>query len=156
MRRIDWFLLPLCVSLLLLLLLRLLKTRALTPSLLRSFLLTQTLQYLDKTALNYAKVSADRTRALADRYQTPPSCFQVFGMDKAMGLTSSQYSWTASIFYLGYLVAQEPAAYLIGRFKSNRVLGGTCVIWGGMVLAMLGCRSFAAAMAVRFLLGTRL
>ncbi|GJN88350.1 hypothetical protein Rhopal_001315-T1 [Rhodotorula paludigena] len=107
LRRIDWFLLPL-------------------------FLLTQTLQYLDKTALNYAKV---------------------FGMDKAMGLTSSQYSWTASIFYLGYLVAQEPAAYLIGRYKSNRVLGGTCVVWGGMVLAMLGCRSFAAAMTVRFLLG---
>ncbi|GAA5844184.1 hypothetical protein JCM11251_006710 [Rhodosporidiobolus azoricus] len=107
LRRIDWFLLPL-------------------------FLLTQTLQYLDKTALNYAKV---------------------FGMDKAMGLTSSQYSWTASIFYLGYLVAQEPAAYMIGRFKANRVLGGTCIIWGGMVLAMLGVRSFAAAMTVRFLLG---
>ncbi|GAA5919749.1 hypothetical protein JCM6882_008936 [Rhodosporidiobolus microsporus] len=107
LRRIDWLLLPL-------------------------FLLTQTLQYLDKTALNYAKV---------------------FGMDKAMGLTSFQYSWTASIFYLGYLVAQQPANYLIGRFPANRVLGGTCVLWGGMVLAMLGCKSFAAAMAVRFLLG---
>lgn len=43
------------------------------------FLLTQTLQYLDKTALNYAKV---------------------FGMNKAMGLTGSDYSWVASTFYV--------------------------------------------------------
>lgn len=56
-----------------------------------SFLITQTLQYLDKTALNYAKV---------------------FGMDKAMNLTGSQYSWAASIFYVGYLVAQCVFSFL--------------------------------------------
>ncbi|GAA6064067.1 hypothetical protein JCM10212_001473 [Sporobolomyces blumeae] len=106
-RRIDWFLLPL-------------------------FLITQTLQYLDKTALNYAKV---------------------FGMDKAMHLSGSQYSWAASIFYIGYLVAQEPAAYLLGRFKANQVLGGTCILWGISVLTMIACTSFATAMVNRFFLG---
>jgi len=40
---------------------------------------------LDKTALNYAKV---------------------FGMEKAMGLKGQQFSTAASIFYVGYLVAQ--------------------------------------------------
>ncbi|GAA6051464.1 hypothetical protein NBRC10513_000412 [Rhodotorula toruloides] len=106
-RRIDWCILPL-------------------------FLITQTLQYLDKTALNYAKV---------------------FGMDKAMHLTGSQYSWTASIFYIGFLVAQEPAAYLIGRFKANQVLGVTCVLWGICVLTMMACKNFATAMVNRFFLG---
>ncbi|BGP46277.1 hypothetical protein JCM10450v2_002119 [Rhodotorula kratochvilovae] len=96
------------------------------------FLLTQVLQYLDKTALNYAKV---------------------FGMDKAMGLTGNQYSWTASVFYLGYMVAQEPAAYLMGRFKANHVLGITCVLWGVCVISMIGCTSFATAMVNRFFLG---
>lgn len=43
------------------------------------FLITQTLQYLDKTALNYAKV---------------------FGMEKAMGMTGNQYSLGAAIFYM--------------------------------------------------------
>ncbi|BGP38182.1 hypothetical protein JCM10449v2_002111 [Rhodotorula kratochvilovae] len=96
------------------------------------FLLTQVLQYLDKTAHNYAKV---------------------FGMDKAMGLTGNQYSWTASVFYLGYMVAQEPAAYLMGRFKANHVLGITCVLWGVCVISMIGCTSFATAMVNRFFLG---
>lgn len=43
------------------------------------FLITQTLQYLDKTALNYAKV---------------------FGMEKAMGMTGNQFSLGAAIFYM--------------------------------------------------------
>lgn len=96
------------------------------------FLLTQTLQYLDKTALNYAKV---------------------FGMNKAMGLTGSDYSWVASTFYFGYLVAQEPAAYLIGRYKANRVLGITCVLWGLCVLLFIQVKSFSGAIACRFFLG---
>ncbi|GAA5911062.1 uncharacterized protein JCM6883_004258 [Sporobolomyces salmoneus] len=106
-RRIDWFLLPL-------------------------FLITQTLQYLDKTALNYAKV---------------------FGMDKAMNLTGSQFSWAASIFYIGYLVAQQPSSYLLGRYKANQVLGGTCILWGVCVISMIGCKNFATAMVNRFFLG---
>lgn len=56
-RRIDWFILPL-------------------------FLVTQTIQYLDKTALNYAKV---------------------FGMEKAMNLKGQEFSLAASIFYIGYM-----------------------------------------------------
>lgn len=43
------------------------------------FLITQTLQYLDKTALNYAKV---------------------FGMEKAMGMTGNQFNLGAAIFYM--------------------------------------------------------
>ncbi|GAA5860353.1 hypothetical protein JCM3774_000389 [Rhodotorula dairenensis] len=96
------------------------------------FLITQTLQYLDKTALNYAKV---------------------FGMDKALHLTGNQFSWAASIFYVGYLIAQEPAAYLIGRFKANHVLGLTCVLWGVCVISMIGCKDFTTAMINRFFLG---
>jgi hypothetical protein len=57
-RRIDFFILPL-------------------------FLITQTIQYLDKTALNYAKV---------------------FGMEKAMHLKGQEFSLAASIFYIGYMV----------------------------------------------------
>lgn len=71
---------------------RALKLRVLTP-LHNSFLLTQTLQYLDKTALNYGKV---------------------FGLEKSMNLQGQQFSWVASTFYFGYLVAQMPVSYLIG------------------------------------------
>jgi hypothetical protein len=94
------------------------------------FLITQSIQYLDKTALNYAKI---------------------FGMEKAMGLKGNQFSVAASIFYVGYLCgeywhmsllslrllifsapmkAQAPWAYLIGRYPAGRVLGVSTLIWG--------------------------
>jgi hypothetical protein len=37
-----------------------------------------------------------------------------------MGLHGQQFSTAASIFYVGYLVAQAPWAYLIGRFPAGR------------------------------------
>jgi hypothetical protein len=40
------------------------------------------------------------------------------------------------MFYVGYLVAQAPMAYLIGRFPAGKVLGTTCVIWGVSVFTM--------------------
>ncbi|POY71894.1 hypothetical protein BMF94_5255 [Rhodotorula taiwanensis] len=109
------------------------------------FLITQTLQYLDKTALNYAKV---------------------FGMDKAMKLTGNQFSWAASIFLreggnedralpglIQFGLLREPAAYLIGRYPAQKVLGLTCVLWGVCVISMIGCKNFATAMVNRFFLG---
>ncbi|CDZ97793.1 Permease of the major facilitator superfamily [Phaffia rhodozyma] len=107
LRKVDWFILPF-------------------------FLVTQTIQYLDKTALNYAKV---------------------FGMEKAMGLTGNQYSIAASIFYIGYMCAQAPFTYFIGRFPAGRVLGISCVLWGGAVLTMIANRSYSAVLANRFFLG---
>ncbi|ORY91573.1 major facilitator superfamily domain-containing protein [Leucosporidium creatinivorum] len=107
LRRIDFFLLPL-------------------------FLLTQTLQYLDKTALNYGKV---------------------FGLEKGMGLSGQQFSWVASTFYFGYLVAQMPVSYLIGRFPAGKVMGITCILWGVCVLTTITCKTFATAMVNRFFLG---
>ncbi|GHJ84788.1 hypothetical protein NliqN6_1190 [Naganishia liquefaciens] len=107
LRKIDWFILPM-------------------------FLVTQTLQYLDKTALNYAKV---------------------FGMEKAMGLKGNQFSVAASIFYVGYLVAQAPWAYLIGRYPAGRVLGVSTFIWGLAVVTMVFNRNYAGVLVSRFVLG---
>jgi len=106
-KRIDMFLLPL-------------------------FLITQTLQYLDKTALNYAKV---------------------FGMETAMGMSGNQFSLGAAIFYIGYMVAQPGWSYLLGRFHAGRILGGSCLIWGLMVLVMVFSKNFTHVMVTRFFLG---
>jgi MFS family permease len=106
-RRIDMFLLPL-------------------------FLITQTLQYLDKTALNYAKV---------------------FGMEKAMGMTGNQFSLGAAIFYIGYMVAQPVWSYLLGRYHAGRILGGSAFVWGVLVLVMVWSKDFSHVMVTRFFLG---
>jgi len=106
-KRIDMFLLPL-------------------------FLITQTLQYLDKTALNYAKV---------------------FGMETAMGMSGNQFSLGAAIFYIGYMVSQPGWSYLLGRWHAGRVLGGSAFIWGVLVLVMVWSKNFTHVMVTRFLLG---
>jgi hypothetical protein len=62
------------------------------------FLITQTLQYLDKTALNYAKV---------------------FGMEKAMGMSGSQFSMGAAIFYMSVTLWPGARGMLTGTV-------GTC------------------------------
>lgn len=48
---------------------------------------------------------------------------------------------------------REPAAYLIGRYPAQKVLGITCVLWGVCVISMIGCKNFATAMVNRFFLG---
>ncbi|WRT66392.1 uncharacterized protein IL334_003348 [Kwoniella shivajii] len=96
------------------------------------FLLTQTLQYLDKTALNYAKV---------------------FGMEKAMGMSGNQYSLGAAIFYIGYMIAQPGWSYLLGRWHAGRVLGFSAFIWGFTVLVMVWSKNFTHVMVTRFFLG---
>jgi MFS family permease len=55
-----------------------------------------------------------------------------------MGLKGQQFSTAASIFYVGYLVAQAPWAYLIGRYPAGKVLGVSTVIWG-VVSSSSGC-----------------
>ncbi|KAF4500492.1 hypothetical protein FAGAP_3326 [Fusarium agapanthi] len=75
------------------------------------------LQYLDKQSLSYAAV---------------------FGLIDDLNLTSSQYSWCRSIFYVGQLVAEYPCIYLMSRLHLTKFVGVTV---------------FAGFAAVRFLLG---
>ena len=70
-------------------------------------LLTYGLQYLDKQGINFASV---------------------FGLLKGNHLHGQDYSWTSSIFYFGYLVAQYPAGYAmqrlpLGKFLASVTLG---------------------------------
>lgn len=97
-----------------------------------AFCITQGLAYLDKTALNYGNL---------------------FGMKKDLHVNGSQFSWFASAFYLGYLVAAEPANWLLQRYPTGRVMGAVCFFWGIVVMTTAACRSFPGALANRIILG---
>jgi sugar phosphate permease len=90
------------------------------------------LQFLDRTALNYANL---------------------FGYQKALSLHGDQFNYLSAIVYAGYFFGQYPSGWLIGRFPAQRVLGTTCLLWGLMVLLLTQCHTFSSAMAVRFLMG---
>ncbi|KAJ7582199.1 major facilitator superfamily domain-containing protein [Mycena floridula] len=96
------------------------------------FTITQLLQFVDKTALNYANL---------------------FGFRTALDLTGFQFNVLAGVVYIGYFIGQYPAAYLIGRYRAERVLSIALVLWGICVITMAQCTNFSNAMANRFILG---
>ncbi|KAF3016477.1 hypothetical protein E8E14_009414 [Neopestalotiopsis sp. 37M] len=96
------------------------------------FLVTQTLQFIDKTALNYANL---------------------FGYQQALGLKGDQFNYLSAMVYAGYFFGQYPCGWLIGRFRAQKVMGICILLWGIMVLVMTQCRTFSSALAVRFFMG---
>ncbi|KAH8898289.1 major facilitator superfamily transporter [Thozetella sp. PMI_491] len=90
------------------------------------------LQYLDKQSLSYASV---------------------FGLITDLKLTSSQYSWCSSIFYVGQLVSEFPFIYLMSRLHLTKFVGVTVVVWGIVCMCLAAPSNFAGFATVRFLLG---
>ncbi|KAF9692789.1 hypothetical protein EKO04_008999 [Ascochyta lentis] len=90
------------------------------------------MQYLDKQSLSYASV---------------------FGLLTDLSLTSMQYSWCSSIFYVGQLVAEYPFIYLMSKLPLTKFVGATVIIWGIVCMCLAAPQNFAGFAAVRFLLG---
>ncbi|KAJ5946833.1 hypothetical protein N7454_003672 [Penicillium verhagenii] len=90
------------------------------------------LQYLDKQSLSYAAV---------------------FGLMEDLNMTSKQYSWSSSIFYVGQLISEWPFIYLMSRFPLTRFVGVTVIIWGVICMCLAAPKNFAGFATVRFLLG---
>jgi MFS transporter, ACS family, allantoate permease len=77
----------------------------------------------------------------------------LFTFKTDLHLVGDDYSWASSIFYFGLLASQYPSNYLLQRFSTVKVLSGAILLWGSMMLAILGCNSYAAILVVRFILG---
>ncbi|KAG8691523.1 hypothetical protein FRC11_002113 [Ceratobasidium sp. 423] len=58
------------------------------------------------------------------------------------------------IFYAGSLVAEFPVNVLCQKFPIAKFLGTAVVLWGATLALTAVCKSFAALMVVRYLLGT--
>ncbi|KAF7328265.1 MFS general substrate transporter [Mycena venus] len=118
-------------------------------TILMMFLVTQTLQFLDKTALNYANL---------------------FGFQAALKLEGNQFNWLSGMVYFGYAVTQYPIQILIGKYSAQKVLAVTVFMWGLVVLtsnhlfsitsallmrsvSVVKCTNFHTAMLNRFVLG---
>lgn len=52
----------------------------------------------------------------------------VFGMIEELQLQGTQFSWLGSIFYVGQLVAQFPAMYLMSRLSLAKFVA--CTVYG--------------------------
>ncbi|KAH6625154.1 major facilitator superfamily transporter [Boeremia exigua] len=90
------------------------------------------MQYLDKQSLSYTSV---------------------FGLLTDLNLTSTQYSWCSSIFFVGQLVAEFPFIYLMSKLPLTKLVGVTVIIWGIVCMCLAAPTNFAGFATVRFLLG---
>lgn len=97
-----------------------------------SYLLILFLADLDKGSINYAAV---------------------FGLKTDLKLSGEEFSWVVSLFYLGQLASEYPAAYILSRFHIVRFVGATIVVWGGVEMAIGGTSDFHGLAAARFFLG---
>jgi MFS transporter, ACS family, allantoate permease len=94
--------------------------------------LSYALQFLDKQTLNFASI---------------------MGLISDLGLHGTQYSWSGSIFYFGYLAFSYPASYLMVRLPLAKYLAGTCVVWAVCLCCHAACTTWTGLMVVRFFLG---
>lgn len=100
--------------------------------------MTQALQFMDKTALNYANLFQYQTALNLKGLQ-----FNVLsGGENGSATPGAPESWQvltilyATAPYIGYFFGMYPATYLIGRFKAQYVLGASCLLWGFMVIIL--------------------
>ncbi|KAH9885922.1 major facilitator superfamily domain-containing protein [Xylariomycetidae sp. FL2044] len=96
------------------------------------FLITQALQFMDKTALNYANL---------------------FGYQTALNLQGQQFNYLSAMVYAGYFFGQYPCGWLIGRFPAQKVIAVSILAWGFCVVIMTQCRTYSSALGLRFLMG---
>ena len=93
---------------------------------------TYLLQYIDKQAMGYGAV---------------------FDLFTSTGISGSQYSWMASIFYFAYLGFEWPASYLAQKYPTGKIISCFVICWGTVITCTAATSNFAGLAACRFLLG---
>ncbi|WP_027781268.1 MULTISPECIES: MFS transporter [Burkholderia] len=68
-------------------------------------------------------------------------------------LSDAAYGVGAGLFFVGYLLLQVPAGWLVQRVGVKRCLAGSMLTWGVVSIATLATRDTASFYALRFLLG---
>ncbi|KAM0263814.1 hypothetical protein ACHAPA_008548 [Fusarium lateritium] len=77
----------------------------------------------------------------------------IFGLRADLSVYGKRFSWAVAFFYLGQLISEYPAAYILSRFRITRFVGVTIVVWGLMEMCMGASNNFGGLAATRFLLG---
>ncbi|PCD27019.1 hypothetical protein AU210_013437 [Fusarium oxysporum f. sp. radicis-cucumerinum] len=93
---------------------------------------TYVLNYMDKVALSEASI---------------------FGIKEDLNLVGQQYSWSSSIFYLGYLVWQYPSSLLMQKLPIGRYFGVMIFLWGLTACTTAFTKDFATLCVNRVFLG---
>ncbi|EJF61405.1 MFS general substrate transporter [Dichomitus squalens LYAD-421 SS1] len=77
----------------------------------------------------------------------------ILGIRTATHLTTNQYNWLGTIFYLSYLVFEYPQNLALQRFPVGKWMSANIFVWGVALCSHAACKSFGGLFAVRLILG---
>ncbi|KAF2022394.1 MFS general substrate transporter [Aaosphaeria arxii CBS 175.79] len=78
---------------------------------------------------------------------------KVAGMDKDLGLTSTQYFLAIVVFQVGYVIAEVPSNMILSRTRPSRYVPFLMLLWGSVAALMSLVKTPAQLLGMRFLLG---
>ncbi|TDL27046.1 MFS general substrate transporter [Rickenella mellea] len=90
------------------------------------------IQFMDKTTLGSAAI---------------------LGIKKTAHLSTNQYNWLGTIFYLSYLLFEYPQNLALQRFPVGKWMSLNIFTWAIALCAHSACKSFAGLLVCRLLLG---
>ncbi|OJJ69079.1 hypothetical protein ASPBRDRAFT_57619 [Aspergillus brasiliensis CBS 101740] len=90
------------------------------------------MSFMDKQTLNYSAV---------------------MGLLTDLKLHGTEYSWSSSIFYFGYLAFSYPASLLLVKYPLGKYLACTYICWAVVLACHAATTNFTGLMIARFFLG---
>ncbi|KAG2222937.1 hypothetical protein INT45_012915 [Circinella minor] len=88
--------------------------------------------YLDRVNIGHAKIA---------------------GIMDEIDIDDSQYNWSLSIFFIGYVIFEIPANLMLKWIGPRKWITIIMVVWGVILAAMSECKNGETLMAARFFLG---
>ncbi|KAH7927987.1 MFS general substrate transporter [Leucogyrophana mollusca] len=77
----------------------------------------------------------------------------ILGIEQATHLSTNQYNWLGTIFYLSYLLFEYPQNLALQRFPVGKWMSINIFVWGVALMCHAACKNFAGLFVVRLILG---
>ncbi|KAH7913605.1 MFS general substrate transporter [Hygrophoropsis aurantiaca] len=77
----------------------------------------------------------------------------ILGIEQATHLSTNQYNWLGTVFYLSYLLFEYPQNLALQRFPVGKWMSINIFIWGIALMCHAACKNFAGLLVVRLILG---
>ncbi|KIJ61701.1 hypothetical protein HYDPIDRAFT_115502, partial [Hydnomerulius pinastri MD-312] len=77
----------------------------------------------------------------------------VLGIEQDTHLSTNQYNWLGTIFYLSYLLFEYPQNLALQRFPVGRWMSLNIFVWAIALICQAACTNFAGLFVCRLLLG---
>nr|VWO94072.1 Uncharacterized protein [Ganoderma boninense] len=78
---------------------------------------------------------------------------KVLGLATSLELTSNQYNWALSIFFIGYVIFETPSNILLRKISPRWYIPTLTVFWGLVCALFATVKSAKGLLAIRFFLG---